>query len=361
MKKVLIIFLITLFVGACIGVTVYLYMKEQKNPVVYKTESPFLSTVYKKTVATGSIEPRKEVIIKPQASGIVEKIFVKAGQEIKKGTVIAKIRIIPDMHRLNDAQTNVNSSTINFELAEAEMKRQKQLFEEKVISHIDYIKYEQDFKIRKEHLESAKSNLDLIMRGSSQRIKKTTTEVKATIDGRILDIPIKEGGNVIQANNFNDGTTIATLANMNDLIFKGKIVESEVGKLREGMDLNLIIGALPDQVFKAKLEFISSKGVEDKGAVQFEVKAGINQEKGNASIRAGYSANADIILDKKENVWVINEKNIEFNKDSAFIYLEKEPQNFIKTQIKTGLSDDMIVEILGGITKNQKFKILENH
>jgi HlyD family secretion protein len=358
MKKILLISLAIIFVALCVGVTAYLYIKERKNPVTYTTDSPSIANIIKKTVATGSIEPRREVLVKPQVSGIIEKIFVKAGQQIRQGDIIAKVRIIPEMLNLNNAETQLNTAKINLEIAEKEYNRQKALLDDKVISHLDYVKYEQDYRIKKEQLIQAENNLQLIKKGSSDRIKSTTTEIKATIDGTILDIPVKEGTNVIQANTFNEGTTITSLANMQDLVFKGKLVESEIGKLSVGMPLILVIAALPDQNYKAVLEFIASKGVEDKGSVQFEIKAGLLPSPENKLIRAGYSANAEIILARRDNVLNVKEKNIEFKNDSAFVYIETKPQVFVKKYIKTGLSDELNVEIIEGVTLKDKLKVL---
>lgn len=351
-------FWVFLFVGACIGTTYYLYQKKQKPSQLFKTENPVFMDIIKKTIATGTIEPRKEVLVKPQVSGIIDKIYFKAGENVRKGDVIAKIKIIPEMTRLNDAESVLNTAKINVDLAQKEYDRQKKLLDDKVITQFDYIRFEQDYLIKKEQFENAQNNLDLVKKGSSKRIMLTTTDIRATIDGKILDIPVKEGTNVIQANTFNEGTTIASLANMDDLIFKGKIVESEVGKLQLGMPLNLTIGALSTDTFPAKLEFIASKGLEEKGSIQFEVKAGLISNVKNIKIRAGYSANADIILDKRKNVLTIKERNIEFKNDSAFIYLESEKQLFTKKQIKIGLSDDLNVEIIEGLDPKAKVKIL---
>mgnify|MGYP002777271372 CR=1 FL=1 len=359
MKKIFLISLLVLFITTCFGVTGYLYFRSVKPKETFATDSVYVMDIYKKTVATGSIEPRKEVSIRPQISGIIEQIYVKAGMKVKKGDLIARVKIIPEMMRLNEAETSLNTAQINFELAEKELDRQKKLFEDKVISQMEYIKYEQDYKLRKEQLESAENSLQLIKKGVSKRIKTSTTEIKATIDGTILDIPIKEGSVVIQSNSFNEGTTVTSIANMNDMIFKGKVVESEVSKLEEGMDLNLQIGAFNNEVYKAKLEFISSKGVDDKGAIQFEIRAGINQNQNSKhKLRAGYSASADIILDKRASVLAIKEKNVEMKNDSAFVYVETQPQVFVKRLIKTGLSDDVNVEVISGLGKNEKIKVL---
>ncbi len=360
-KKIVLITVLVTFVALCLGVTGYLYYKEQKPKEIFKTDSVIVANVYKKTLATGTVEPRKEVLVKPQVSGIIEKLFVKAGDIVKKGDAIAKIKVVPNMMNLNSAASNIKIAKINFDRAEAEYTRRKQLFEDKVIPQADFITYEQDYFLKREQLDAAESYEQLVKSGTSKRITTTNTTVRATIDGKLLDILIKEGSLVIESNNFNDGTTVASLANMNDLIFKGKVVESEVGKLKEGMDLNLQIGAIGEEIFKAKLEFISSKGVEDKGAIQFDIKAGILPDKSSKkTIRAGYSASADIIIDSKDSVLTVKEKNIVFKGDSTYVWKETSPQNFVKQMIKTGISDEITMEVLSGLKKNDKIKILEN-
>lgn len=353
----MLIFTSVLFLGLCVGVTYYLYAKQHKDPVVYQTEAPFRTTIIKKTVATGSIEPRREVLIKSQVSGIVDKVFVKAGEAVKVGDLLAKIRIVPNVVSLSNAETSVKTARINFELSEQEYQRQEKLFNEKVIAQVDFQKASQDYKLKKEALDAAENNLQLIKKGSSNRQTQTSTLVRATIDGMLLDVPVKEGSYVIESNTFNEGTTIASVANMKDLIFKGKVVESEVGKIREGMDLNLTIGAIEGEVFKAKLEFISPKGLDDKGAIQFDIKATVQLKEGQF-VRAGYSANADIILAQHNNVLALKEKNIEFKDGKAFIQVESDSQKFVKREIKTGLSDDINVEVLSGLKQNEKVKVL---
>ncbi|MFN0047942.1 MAG: efflux RND transporter periplasmic adaptor subunit [Cytophagales bacterium] len=360
-KKVILITVLVVFVSLCLGVTGYLYYKEQKPKEVFKTDSVVVATIYKKTVATGTIEPRREVTVKPQASGIIEKLFVKAGDIVQKGDPIAKIKVVANMINLNSAESNIKTARINFERAEAEYKRRKQLFEDKVIAQADFITFEQDFLLKKEQVAAAESYMELVKYGTSKRNTTTNTIVRATIDGKILDLTVKEGSFVIESNNFNDGTTVGSIANMKDLIFKGKVVESEIGKLKEGMDLNLQVGAIGEDVFKAKLEFIASKGVEDKGSIQYEIKAGIiPSTTNNRTIRAGYSASADIIIDSKDSVLSIKEKNIEFKGDCTFVYKENGSQNFVRQQIRTGISDDITIEVVSGLNKNDKIKVLEN-
>jgi len=360
MKNIILLVCICLFVALAGGTTFYLYRKEQKPPITYQLDSSFVATIYKKTLTTGAIEPRKEVFIKPQISGILQKLYKKAGDQVKAGETIAIIKIVPNMQRINDAETSLKTTTINFDIAKAEFNRQKALYDDKVISQFDFIKFEQDFKLKQEQLEAAKNNLQLVMKGSSRRISNSNTIVKATIEGMLLDIPVKEGGMLIESNNFNEGTTIATIANMNDIVFKGKVVESEVGKLKVGLPLLLEIGAIANEKYMATLEFISSKGIDDKGTIKFEVKAGLKNFGTKYQIRSGYSASADIILDQRDSVLAIREKNIEFTKDSAFVYLQKSGQDFVKIPVKLGLSDDINIEVLSGLKVGDKIKVLDN-
>lgn len=357
MKKVFLILVAVLFVAACVGVTYYLYQKQNQDPVIYKTESAIDTLIIKKTVATGVVEPRKEVLIKSQVSGIVDKVFVKAGQQVKVGDLLAKIRVVPNMVSLSNAESNLKTAKLNEELAKKELDRQQKLFDERIIAETEYLRYKQDFELKQEAVRAAEDNLELIRKGSSRRHTSTSTLVKATVTGMLLDVPVKEGSYVIESNTFNEGTTIASIANMQDMIFKGKVVESEVGKIKVGMPLTLTIGAIETEKFDANLEFISPKGVEDKGAIQFEVKAALNLKDGQF-VRAGYSANADIILDKRDKALAIKEKNVKFSGDSTYVFVETQPQVFRKQLIKTGLSDDIYVEVLSGLTKKDKVKIL---
>lgn len=336
----------------------FLYQKSEGIPEFYKTESPIITSIVKKSVATGSVVPRKEVNIKSQVSGVVEKLFVEAGQFAKEGQVIAKIRINPNMVNLNNAQSNLNKAKINFADAKKEFARYQKLFEDKVISEVEFNNYRLSFNRAKEDLESAENNYLLIKEGASSKSGQTSNLVRATVTGMILDIPVKEGSFVIEGNTFNEGTTIGTIADMNEMIFTGKIDESEVGKIKEGMDLDLTIAAIENKKYKAKLEFISPKGVAVEGAIQFEIKAAVMLDE-KEFLRSGYSASADIILDKREKVLAIKEGLLQFGKDSTFVEVEKAPQIFEKRLVKTGLSDGINVEVISGIDKNEKIKVFE--
>ncbi|MFC6996742.1 efflux RND transporter periplasmic adaptor subunit [Rufibacter roseus] len=360
MKKVFLGLFIIIFLAGSVWIGQYFYKKSTTDPVVYKTEKPFYTNIVKKTVATGSIVPRKEIQIKPQVSGIVEELYVEAGQTVKAGQMIAKIRIVPNMVSVNNAETSVQTAKIAFSQAKQELDRQKQLFEQKVIAEQEYNKFLLEYNLKKEDLTSAENNLQLVKSGTSKRTGGSNV-IYSTVEGMVLDVPVKVGASVIERNNFNEGTTIAAVADMKSLIFEGKIDESEVGKLREGMDLNLTIGAIENKVYKARLEHIAPKGILEEGAVKFQVKAQILLEPGDF-LRAGYSANADIVLDQKENVLAIKEGLLQFgkkSKDSVFVEVETGPQQFQKKLVKTGLSDGINIQIVEGLKAEDKVKVTE--
>ncbi len=355
MKKIIIIAVVVMFVASFIGGGYFLYKKSDTPDIIYETETPFITNIVKKTVATGKIEPRKEIEIKSQVSGVVEKLYVEAGNQVKTGQLIAKIKIIPDVVRLNSADSELNRAKINYNNAEKELDRQRQLYKEKVISEVEFNQYMLQFNLRKQEVEAAENNLELIKEGASKKSGNASNLVYSTVNGMVLDVPIEEGNFVIESNTFNDGTTIASVANMNEMIFRGKVDESEVGKIKEGMALNLKIGAIDIETFDADLEYISPKGMEDQGAIQFEIKAAIGLQS-NHFLRAGYSANADIVLDKRDSVIAVKESLLIFENDSIFVEVETEPQKFEKRLIKTGLSDGINIELLEGLAKNEKIK-----
>jgi HlyD family secretion protein len=354
MKKVfriaLLIFIAALFLGT-IG---FLASKSKKKPVVFNIEKPQKITITKKTIATGSVIPRKEIQIKPQISGIVQEIYLEAGQMVKNGEVIAKVKVIPDMINLNAAESRLNQAQLNYENEKIKFDRQKQLFDKKVIAESDFLNAQLAFNTAKEEVEAAKSNLEIIKEGVSKKAATASnTLIRSTITGMILDIPIKEGNSVIQSNSFNDGTTIAIVADMNDMIFEGKVDETEVGKIHEGMNLKLTIGAIDKTQFDARLEYISPKGVEENGAIQFKIKAKVVLQKGQF-IRSGYSANADIELERRDSVMGISEGRIVFSNDSAFVEVLTSdttavPQVFTKKHIELGLSDGLFIEVKKGL------------
>ena len=360
MKRILIILIIIVAIASFVGTGYYLYQKSEEPPVIYETNAPFKTDIERKTVATGSIVPRKEIDVKSQVSGVIEKLFIEAGNHVKAGDKIAKVKLIPNVVALNNADVRIKTAVINFKNAEVELDRQRELFEQKVISEFDYNQFLLNYNLAKQEVEAAENNMQLIKEGASKQEGMSSNIVRATSSGMLLDIPVKEGAFVIESNTFNDGTTIATIANMTDMIFEGKVDEAEVGKLKEGMDLSLTIGALDTVSFNAKLEYISPKGVEEQGAIQFEIKAAVSLRSDNF-LRAGYSANADIVLENKQDVLAIKESDMQFDEDeNPYVELMVAEQEFEKRILKTGISDGINIEILDGLSTDDKYKRLSD-
>lgn len=355
MKKIFAFLFVAFLLVSFFGGGYYLYQKSEEDPIVYSSDTPFFTDIILKTVATGSIVPRKEVELKSQVSGVVEKIYVEAGNKVKTGDLIAKIKIIPNVVALNNAEANLKAATINYKNAEKELTRQQQLYKQDVISEFDYNQFLLQYNLRKQELEAAENNLDLVKEGASKKSGNVSNLVRSTANGMVLDVPVKEGTFVIESNTFNEGTTIAAVADMNEMIFEGKVDESEVGKIKEGMPLVLKIGALDKQQFDAELEYISPKGIEEEGAIQFEIKAAVSLKEGTF-LRAGYSANADIVLDKRDSALSIQEKWIVFKEDVPFVELEIGPQQYEETEVSLGLSDGINIEVLEGLSESDKIK-----
>ncbi len=356
LKKAFLILLAVVLLAAFAGTFYFLWAKSQEEPVVWATEAPFTTDIVKKTVATGAVVPRKEIDIKPQVSGIVREIYVEPGQVVDEGDLIAKVSIVPDMISLSNAENRVNQAEINLENAETEYRRNKQLFEEGVTSEAAYKIYDLDLKRAREELAAAEDSLAVIREGARKKAKYTTnTLVAATAAGMVLDVPVEEGDSVIEANTFNDGTTIATVADMDDMIFEGKVDESEVGKLREGMELLLTVGAVDTESFRAELEYIAPKGVEEEGAIQFEIRAAVDLKE-NIFVRANYSANADIVLDRRDETLAIQESWLQFDDQGAYVELETGEQEFERRAVETGLSDGINIEVVSGLEAEDKIK-----
>jgi HlyD family secretion protein len=356
MKKVItavvVIALVTLFGGTLW----YLWHKAQKPVVVYDVESPTVADIVKKTVATGSVIPRKEVAVKPQVSGIIESIRVEPGQDVKRGDLLASIRVVPNTAALAAAGSRVTQATLRSEDAAREFTRLQKLATDGIVSDKEFRQATLAKDTAEEELAAAKDSLEVVLRGVAARSgNASNTKVVATIDGTVLDVPVKEGGSVIETNTFNDGTTIATLADMSELIFEGKVDESEVGKLKPGMAIVLTIGALEPAKFDAVLEYIAPKGVDENGAIQFKIRAAVKQTP-DVMIRANYSANADIVLDRRDKVLAVKESLLQFDKNEVFVEVQTAPQKFEKRKLKTGLSDGVTIEVVEGLTKDDKVK-----
>lgn len=362
MKKFFKIALLVVIAAIFIGTFVFLYKKSQPKVTVYEVVRPEITDLAKTTVVTGKVEPRDEILIKPQISGIIDEVYKLAGQSIMKGEVIAKVKVIPELGTLNSAESRVRLAQINTKQADIEFARVKKLFDDKLISREEYEKSEVSAKQAKEEFSTAKDNLEIVKEGITKNSASfSSTLIRSTIDGIILDVPVKAGNSVIMSNTFNDGTTIATVANMNDLIFKGKIDETEVGRIHEGMLVKLTIGALQNFSFEAKLEYISPKGVEANGANQFEIKAAIKVP-ASVKIRSGYSANAEIVLDKADKALAIPESAVEYKGDSTFVYLLKDSvptQKFERKQVYVGMSDGIKIVVKKGLTIKDRIRGVE--
>lgn len=357
MKKILKISLLVIILVVFAGTIVFLYQKSQKKPVVYETEKPFMTDVIKKTVATGSVIPREEIEIKPQVSGIVEEVFVQPGDRVKKGDIIARVRIIPDLVNLNNAEARVERSKIAYDDAKLNFDRMEKLFSSGVVSQAEFQPNQVAYRTAKQEVDAAEANLELVREGVNKRSGRTTnTLISTTISGMVLDVPVKVGSSVIETNTFNPGSTIATVANVGDMIFEGKVDETEVGKIKPGMNLLLMVGAIEGDTFDAVLKYISPKGVLESGAVQFEIKADVVL-KAHQFIRAGYSANADIVLQRADKVMAVKESLLQFEKDTAYVEVETGPQQFEKRFIKTGLSDGINIQVISGLKMTDKVKV----
>lgn len=362
MKKILKYVIMALIAIVFIGTFVFLYQKSLPKVTEYELLTPERTTLEKTTIATGKIEPRDEILIKPQISGIIAEVYKEAGEMVKSGEVIAKVKVIPELGQLNAAESRLRLAEMNAKQAENEYGRNEQLYKDKLISREEYERAEVSVKQSREELQAATDNLQIVKEGITKNSTSfSSTLIRSTIDGLILDVPIKVGNSVIMSNTFNDGTTIASVANMNDLIFRGKIDETEVGKVYEGMPMKLTIGALQDLTFDATLEYVSPKATEENGANQFEIKAAVQAPEG-VKIRSGYSANAEIVLERAENVLAVPESAIEFSGDSTFVYLLTQagkPQQFKRQPVEVGMSDGIKIVVKSGITENDKVRGLE--
>jgi HlyD family secretion protein len=363
MKKFFKILLFVLLGLLIIGTFVFLWKKSKVKEVEYEVVKMEVLNIEKLTIITGTVQPRNEVELKPQISGIITALYKESGDLVKSGDVIAKVQVIPDISQLNSAESQLKLAEINLEKAKNDFDRSSQLFKSGVVSKESYDNSGSAYKTAKEEVDNAKENIEIIKEGISKNTAKySNTLIRATISGMILDIPVKVGNSVIQSNNFNDGTTIATIANMNDLIFKGNVDETEVGRIAVGNDVKLMIGAMQDAKMDATLEYIAPKGTVENGATLFEIRAAVKKTN-NANvgfIRSGYSANGEIVTAKIENVYSLPESSIEFSGDSAFVYIvnkdKKAKEKYIKTPVVLGLSDGINVQIITGVKKDNEVR-----
>ena len=356
MKKFKRIAAISLLAVLFIGTFAYLYKKSRPQPERYEEITPELSDISRNTVVTGKIVPRDEISIKPQISGNITEILKEAGEQVKEGDIIAKVKVIPEMGSLSSAQSRLRLAGINLEQARTNLEREQALFEKNLVSAEEYDQVRQAYNQAKEERDAAQESLEVIRDGvSKSNASSSSTLIRSTINGLILDVPVKVGNSVILSNTFNDGTTIATVADMRDLIFDGNIDETEVGKLSEGMPVRITVGALEGFVFDAVLEYIAPKAVEEGGAKRFEIKASVSIPEGQ-TVRSGYSANAEIVLQKAEQVISIPESAVEFKNDSTFVYILGDDGAYSRKAITTGISDGINIEVKEGLTTADKVR-----
>ncbi len=336
------------------------YFKDANSKAIedFKVEEPFYTSIKTKAVATGKLNPEEEIELKPQISGIVDEILVEEGDVVKKGDLIAKIRVVPNEQSLVSAKSRIASSKLSFDNAKTLYERNKTLFEKGVISQQDFENSELSFNQAKESLGQAQNDYQIIKQGSISGGNSANTNIIAQIPGTILEIPVREGDQVIQSNNFNAGTTIATIADMSQMIFEGKVDEAEVGKLEEGKDIKVILGAINDKEFPAELTFVAPKGIEENGAVQFTIKANVTID-AETNVRAGYSANAEIDIESKDSVFAIKEALLQYNRitEKPFVEVQKEEGKYEKVNVTLGLSDGINVEITEGVKEGDKIKV----
>ena len=344
-------------VALFVVVLIWLGKKNQKNTITYETEKAFKTTIVKKAVATGKVIPLEEVEIKPQISGIIEKVYLEEGAIVKTGDLIATVRVVPNEQSLASSRGRVNSVKIQLDNAKIQYDRNKKLFERGVIARQAFENAELTYNQAKNDLRNAQNDYQIIKKGSAGSAG-ANTNIRATTSGMLVEIPVKKGYQVIESNTLNAGTTIAIIADMTKMIFEGKVDESEVGKLVKDSDIEVSLGAIEDKKFPAKLNFIAPKGTEENGAVQFKIKADVTLDENNF-VRAGYSANADIVLEKKDSVLSIKEALLRFDKESEEPYVEVKTgeDKFEKRTLKLGISDGVNVQILEGITAEDDLKI----
>lgn len=408
MRKGCLIPLVAFFALATAGLIYYFSQQRSQTNENLTTEQPALRDLVKKTIATGSIRPRHEVMIKPQVSGFVEELFVEPGDIVKKGQRLARIKLVPSEVNINTAQSNVELARLRVQEAERELTRQKELnqqqldvedarvrldnarqeeernrvlYEDGVISQQEYQQIKTEYElakaaydnarivaqnelkrfataldIQRQELQAAINNLQLLREGASRNSRQVANIVVSTVAGMVLDVPVEEGTSVIERNNFNEGTSIATVADMDNLIFEGTVDESDVGKLKEGMPLVLKVGAIDDHAFAAILEYISPKGVDEEGTVKFEVRAAVTPTD-DVFLRAGYSANADIILDQREQVITVNERDVLYKETGTFVEIKTGERSFERRPVQLGLSDGIYVEVVDGVDTSHAVRV----
>lgn len=359
MKKSVTIIILLFIVLGFGGAMYYLYQKNAEDPVVYETEQASKQTIIKKTVATGSILPLEEVLIKPNISGVIEEVYVEGGDYVKSGDLLAKIKVVPNLNALNDARNGIEDAKINLADQRRNYERQLSIFNKGVIAQADLDRAQVTYDQAKQAYSAANKRFDIVNTGTTRGFKNAAnTLIKATVSGMVLEVPVEVGNQVIESNNFNEGTTIAAIADIDKMIFEGKIDESEVGKIKENLPLEITVGAIENKTFDAVLDYIAPKGKEENGAIQFEIK-GTLKKQDTTFIRAGLSANASIILAKVDSVLAIKEALVQFDPETKkpFIEIESGDQEFTRKDIELGISDGIYVEIKSGVSAEDKIKV----
>lgn len=357
-KSVTIIILIAIFL-AFGGSMYYLYQKNEQDPIVYETEKPSTQTIIKKTVATGSILPLEEVLIKPNISGVIEEIFVEGGDFVKSGDLLAKIKVVPNLNALNDAKNSIDEAKISLDNERRNFDRQSSLFNKGVISKVDLERAQLSFDQAKQAYSASNKRYDIVKTGTTKGYgQAANTLIRSTVTGMVLEVPVEVGNQIIESNNFNEGTTIAAIADVDKMIFEGKVDESEVGKIKENLPLEITVGALENVTFDAILDYIAPKGNEENGAIQFEIK-GTLKKQDSVFIRAGLSANASIILGRADSVLSIKEALVQFDPETKkpFLEIATGEQQFERRDIELGISDGIYVEVKSGLEKEDEIKV----
>lgn len=359
MKKSVTIAILLLIVIVFGGSMYYLYQKNAEDPVIYQTETPSTQTIVKKAVATGSILPLEEVLIKPNISGVIEEIFVEGGDYVKSGDLLAKIKVVPNLSALNDAKNAIDEAKISLDDQMRNLERQTTLFGKGVISKTDMERAQVTYDQAKQAYAAANKRYDIVKTGTTSGLTNAAnTMIRATVSGMVLEVPVEVGNQVIESNNFNEGTTIAAIADVDKMIFEGKVDESEVGRIKEDLPLEITVGAIEDKVFDAILDYIAPKGKEENGAIQFEIKGSLKKSD-TTFIRAGLSANASIILARADSVLAVKEALVQFDGDTKKPYVEVEmaDQQFERRDVELGVSDGIFVEIKSGLAATDKIKV----
>ncbi|MDC6361457.1 MULTISPECIES: efflux RND transporter periplasmic adaptor subunit [Flavobacteriaceae] len=359
MKKSVTIIILLLIAVVFGGSMYYLYQKNAEDPVVYETEKPSKQTIVKKAVATGSILPLEEVLIKPNISGVIEEIYVEGGDYVKSGDLLAKIKVVPNLSALNDAKNAIDEAKINLDDQKRNYERQLTLFGKGVISKTDLERAQVSYDQAKQTYGAANKRYDIVKTGTTSGLSgAANTLIKATVSGMVLEVPVEVGNQVIESNNFNEGTTIAAIADVDKMIFEGKVDESEVGRIKEDLPLEITVGAIEDKVFDAVLDYIAPKGKEENGAIQFEIK-GTLKKQDSTFIRAGLSANASIILARADSVLALKEALIQFDGETKkpFVEVQTSDQKFERRNVELGVSDGIYVEVKSGVKLEDNIKV----